>query len=83
MIEEIIDPRDTRPLLCAVPCVALAMALRTALPGRNWFELIAAASLVAGLYFVVAFFVVLDPASRQQLLRHVPGTARLRSQSAP
>jgi O-antigen/teichoic acid export membrane protein len=76
-IRDYFDAIYTRPLLCAVPCVALAMALRILLPGRNWFELITAASLVAGIYFVVAFFVVLDPGSRQQLLRRLPGGWRL------
>jgi O-antigen/teichoic acid export membrane protein len=82
-IREYLDAIYTRPLLSAVPCVVLAMTLRVVLPGRTWFELIAAASLIAVLYFAVAFFVVLDPESRQQLLRRIPGAARLRSQSAP
>lgn len=82
-IREYMDAIYTRPLLSAVPCVALAMALRLVMPGRNWFELAASASLVALVYFAVAFFVVLDPVSRQQLLVRIPGTARLRSQSAP
>jgi O-antigen/teichoic acid export membrane protein len=82
-IREYMDAIYTRPLICALPCVALAMTLRVVLPGRNWFELIASASLVALVYFVLAFFVVLDPVSRRQLLVRVPGAARLRSLSAP
>ena len=57
---------------------ALAAAMRfTVLPGRNWFELLGAAALIAAVYFSIAFFAVLDAPSRRQALGRVPGSARL------
>jgi len=73
-----LDAVYTRPLVAAAPAVALAMVLRAAvLPGHNWFELIAAASLIALVYFAIAFFVVLDAPTRSRILARVPGTAGL------
>jgi O-antigen/teichoic acid export membrane protein len=67
-----------RALGAAAPAVALATILRgTLLPGRSWLELIAAAVTIAAVYFVVAFFVVLDSATRAQFLNRLPGSARL------
>jgi hypothetical protein len=67
-----------RPLAAALPAVAAAAALRFALlPGRNWLELVTAAAVVALVYFGLAFFTVLDPASRRQILSRVPGASRV------
>jgi len=52
------------------------------LPGHNWFELIAAAAIVAGSYAAIAFFVVLDRDLRGHLLDRVPGFHRLFSRLA-
>lgn len=70
-----LDAIYTRALACAVPAAALAVALRgTVLPGRNWFELIAAAALIAVLYFLLAFVAVIEPGLRNQLLARLPGS---------
>jgi O-antigen/teichoic acid export membrane protein len=80
---EYLDAIYTRPLLCAVPVAAAAAALRlTILPGRNWFELIAAGAIIASLYFMIALFGVLDAGSRRQVLGRVPGSARLLGHTA-
>jgi O-antigen/teichoic acid export membrane protein len=72
---EYLDAIYTRPLLAGVPVIGLAAALRLVfLPGRNWFELIAAATLIAGVYFAIAFFTVLDSTSRSQIVARVPGS---------
>jgi O-antigen/teichoic acid export membrane protein len=63
----------TRPIAAAVPVVALAWLVRLAVPGRTWFELTAAATIVAVAYFGIAFFAVLDEATRRQILVRVPG----------
>jgi O-antigen/teichoic acid export membrane protein len=76
-VREYLDAIYTRPLLCAVPCFALALTLRVMLPGRNWFELIAAAALIAGVYFGIAFFAVLDQPTRRQILVRLPRRAPL------
>jgi O-antigen/teichoic acid export membrane protein len=63
-----------RPLLIAAPVMVMAAGLRlTLLRGANWPELVTAAALVAALYFVLAFFVVLDRPTRRQILIRVPG----------
>ncbi|HET7694284.1 MAG TPA: oligosaccharide flippase family protein [Vicinamibacterales bacterium] len=67
-----------RPLAAAVPAAAAAAVLRFGLlPGRSWTELIAAAAIVALVYFAVAFFTVLDSPSRRQLLARMPGASRV------
>jgi len=72
-----------RPLAAAIPVLLLAAALRTTvLPGHSWFELIAAAAIVAGSYAAIAFFVVLDRDLRGHLLDRVPGFHRLFSRFA-
>ena len=78
-----LDAIYTRALASAVPAVVVALALRrTLLPGRNWFELITAAALVALVYFAVAFFAVLDPGIRQWVTARMPGSAWLRRHTA-
>ena len=73
-IREYVRAIYTRPIAAALPVIAIAALLRTAvLPGRNWFELVAAAAIVAIVYFVIAFFVVLDEPTRRQILVRVPG----------
>jgi O-antigen/teichoic acid export membrane protein len=82
-LREYLDAIYTRPLLCAVPAAAVAALLRfTLLPGRNWFELIAAAAIVTVLYFAIALFGVLDEGSRRQVLGRVPGSGRLLGHAA-
>jgi hypothetical protein len=77
-VYEYLDAIYTRALLCALPVIAVAGLLRlTILPGRNWFELIGAGAIIAALYFSLAFFAVLDPASRRLILVRVPGSERL------
>jgi hypothetical protein len=77
-IRAYVDAIYTRALLAALPAVGLAAALRaTLLPGGNWFELLTAAGLIALVYFVVAFFVVIEPGLRAQILARIPRAARL------
>jgi membrane protein EpsK len=77
-IRQYLEAIYARPLASAVPAAAVAMALRTGiLPGRNWFELFAAAAAIAGVYFSIAFFTVLDAESRRQVLTRVPRLRRL------
>jgi len=55
----------------------MAAALRlTVLPGRNWFELLTSAGLVAGSYLALAFFTVIEPDVRARLLARVPWSSR-------
>jgi len=76
-IREYLDAIYVRPLVAAIPALCVAAILRIGvLPGRNWLELIAAAAIVAVVYFAVAFFTVLDADSRQQLLQRLPGARR-------
>jgi O-antigen/teichoic acid export membrane protein len=82
-IAEYLNAIYTRPLATAVPVVLLAAVLRfTVLPGRNWFELVAAAAIVAAAYFAIAVFTVLDPDVRGHLAARVPGSHRLFSKFA-
>ncbi len=77
-VYEYVDAIYTRALLCALPVIVVAGFLRfTVLPGRNWFELIAAGAIIAGLYFSLAFVAVLDTASRKLILLRVPGFERM------
>jgi O-antigen/teichoic acid export membrane protein len=77
-VYEYIDAIYTRALLCALPVIVVAALLRfTVLPGRNWFELIAAGAIIAGLYFSLAFVAVLDTASRKLILLRVPAFERM------
>ena len=67
-----------RPLAAGIPAAVVTAMLRfQLLPGRTWAELIAAAAIVAVVYFVVAFFTVLDSGSRRQILTRVPGASRV------
>lgn len=74
-----------RALVSGLPALALAVVLRaSALPGRNWFELLTAAALVATVYFAVAFFTVIDGEVRGQILVRVRSLpARMRTSSGP
>jgi len=77
-VYEYIDAIYTRPLLCAIPVIMVAGLLRfRLLPGRTWFEVIGAGAILASLYFSLAFFAVLDPASRSLILMRVPGSERV------
>jgi O-antigen/teichoic acid export membrane protein len=77
-IYEYIDAIYSRALLCALPVIVVGGVLRfTLLPGRNWFELIGAGAIIAVLYFSLAFFTVLDTASRRLILTRVPGSERM------
>ena len=77
-VRDYLEAIYARPLAAAIPSVAVAALLRFAiLPGHSWFELVAAASIVATIYFAVAFFTVLDPESRRQIVARVPGASRL------
>jgi membrane protein EpsK len=69
------------PFVAAVPAVAVAIALRLLLlPGRNWFELIAAGAVIASVYFAAAFVTVLDAGTRRQIFdRLAPRRARQRT----
>jgi O-antigen/teichoic acid export membrane protein len=61
-----------RPILIAVPVAALAIWLRmTILPGVSWVQLFSASALVAGAYFIPAFFVCLADHHRAMLQRWV------------
>ena len=72
-----------RPLLAGVPAAALALILRsTILPGHSWIELAGAASLIAAVYFSIAFFTVLDADSRGHVVSRLPGSHRLFSRFA-
>jgi O-antigen/teichoic acid export membrane protein len=72
-----------RALLAAIPAAAAGLMLRlTLLPGRGWLELLAAASVVAGIYFSLAFFTVLDADSRGHIVARLPGSHRLFSRFA-
>lgn len=76
-IAEYLHAIYARPLAAAVPVVLLAGALRlTVLPGRNWFELLASAGIVAGSYLAIAFFTVIDADVRGHLLARLPGSRR-------
>lgn len=75
-MREYVSAIYTRPLAAAIPVIALTGMLRVSLlPGRNWFEVIGAASIVAAVYFGIAFFAVLDEPTRRQVLVRVPGFA--------
>ncbi len=62
-----------RPLLAAVPALALAWGLkRTILPGRSWPELAAAGALTALLYLAVAMFACIAPHHRALFVGRIP-----------
>lgn len=66
-----------RPLLTAVPALALAWGLQlTILPGHSWPELIAAAALTAGCYLSVAMFVCIAPHHRALFVGRIPMLGR-------
>jgi O-antigen/teichoic acid export membrane protein len=78
-----LDAIYTRPFAAAVPVALLAVALRlTILPGRTWLELTGAAAAIAIAYFGIAFFTVLDTATRNQILGRIPGSHILFSRFA-
>lgn len=57
-----------RPLLVAVPVVAIAVALDRVLPGRTWPEVIAAGAAIALVFYGLSFFFVLEPSHRASVL---------------
>jgi len=62
----------TAPLMASLPVLPAAAALRAFVwPGRNWFELIAAGAVISLIYFGTAFFSVLEPGHRADLLGRV------------
>ena len=62
-----------RGLLAAVPVVVVAMTLRaTVLTGAGWGELLGAAAIIFGGYAAIAFFCVLEPEHRRELLSRLP-----------
>lgn len=66
-----------QPLLCAIPPVALLWLLRaTVLPGRNWFELIAAGMLGTACYVPLGLL-TLRPEHRQLLWDKLRGYLRV------
>jgi membrane protein EpsK len=72
-LREYLDAIYVRPLAAALPAVIVTALLRwEVLPGRSWFELVAAAATVALVYFAVAFFTVLDDDARRQIMDRLP-----------
>jgi O-antigen/teichoic acid export membrane protein len=66
-----------RPLLAAVPALAVAYALKlTILPGRSWPELIVAGALTAALYLSVAMFACIAPHHRALFAGRIPVLGR-------
>jgi O-antigen/teichoic acid export membrane protein len=66
-----------RPLLTAVPVLLGAVALReTVWAGSGWLELIAAALVIAGTYFGIALFSVVEHEHRQRLRTWLLPSAR-------
>ena len=62
-----------RGLLAAVPVAGVALALRaTVLPGAGWGDLLAAGASIFACYAAIAFFWVLEPEHRHQLLSRLP-----------
>jgi hypothetical protein len=62
-----------RPLLTAVPALAVAWALKiTILPGRSWAELVAAGCLTAGAYLAAAIFTCIEPHHRALFVGRIP-----------
>lgn len=72
-----------RPVVAAIPTVAVAAAMRSfVLPGRSWSGIAAAAALIAACYYAMAWFLCVPPDHRM-LLRawmtralHALGAAR-------
>jgi len=67
-IREYVQAIYARPLLTALPVAAVAFALYRLVPGTSWAELILAGAVVAGLYYVLAFFIVLESEHRAAVL---------------
>ena len=62
-----------RPLLAAIPALALAWALKsTVLPGTTWLELIAAGCISSLLYASMALLACVAPHHRQMVLSRIP-----------
>jgi hypothetical protein len=62
-----------RPLLSAVPALAVAYAAKsTILPGQTWPELILAGCLTAGTYLAVALFACIAPHHRALFVGRIP-----------
>jgi O-antigen/teichoic acid export membrane protein len=62
-----------RPLLTAVPALALAWLLKTnGIPGRTWPELLLAGVVCGLLYAVPAYFTCVVPEHRALLLSRIP-----------
>jgi hypothetical protein len=60
-----------RPLLAALPVLALVAALKVELPGRNWLELAAAATTSVAAYFGLAFLFCFDREHRRLVVRRL------------
>jgi hypothetical protein len=62
-----------RPLLTAIPVLALGWALKhSILPGRTWGELIAAGILCGGAYAAIAVFACIEPQHRALFFARIP-----------
>ena len=62
-----------KPMLIALPVYAMALWLRaTILPGKTWFQLLSAGTLVGVVYYGLAFVFCL-PEEHRQLLKHWVG----------
>jgi O-antigen/teichoic acid export membrane protein len=62
-----------RPLLAAVPAVALAWGLKSSvLPGKTWPELVAAGCISGFVYAAVAFFACVAAHHRELILARIP-----------
>jgi O-antigen/teichoic acid export membrane protein len=66
-----------RPLLAAVPTIALAYAMKLSIfPGRSWAELIAAGAITAGFYLSLAVFACIAPHHRALFVGRIPVVGR-------
>jgi O-antigen/teichoic acid export membrane protein len=66
-----------RPLLTALPVLALGYALKRQVPGNAWGEVLAVSAAIAAIYVGLAFFTCIEPEHRELLL------ARMRIVSMP
>jgi O-antigen/teichoic acid export membrane protein len=60
-----------RPLAAAFPVTALAVLMRMALSAATWPELVAAGVAIAGAYYSIAFFTVIEPAHRAMIVARI------------
>jgi hypothetical protein len=57
-----------RPILAALPVIAITYRLRsTILPGASWFQFFAAAALIPALYYSFALLICVDREHRSLL----------------